>query len=122
MRLDLQYKAEDEWTECFDIPGFKVPPVAYLGFSAETGELSDNHDIIAVKTNNLYQHNTGSTQNAQQQGKGGSGASYAKPTSHTEKSSGSWSWFLFKFMLFGLAITGAYVGFTIYRTRQRDRF
>jgi mannose-binding lectin 2 len=39
-----------------------------------------------------------------------------------KESSGSWSWFLFKFVLFGLAVTGAYVGFTVYRARQRDRF
>lgn len=39
-----------------------------------------------------------------------------------EGASGGWGWFLFKFVLFGLAITGAYVGFTVYRARQRDRF
>jgi|TARA_R110002003_G_scaffold40_10_gene2713 mannose-binding lectin 2 len=39
-----------------------------------------------------------------------------------EKSSGSWTWFFMKFILFGLALTGAYVGYTVYRTKQRDRF
>jgi mannose-binding lectin 2 len=40
-----------------------------------------------------------------------------------EKSSGGgWTWFLMKFVLFGLALTGAYVGYTVYRTKQRDRF
>jgi mannose-binding lectin 2 len=116
LKLDLQYKSEDDWTECFEIPNFKVPPVAYLGFSAETGELSDNHDIISVKTQNLYQHNTGS--NAAAAGSSKAGSSYVKP----QKTGGSWSWFFIKFVLFGLALTGAYVGFTIYRTKQRDRF
>jgi mannose-binding lectin 2 len=112
------YKSEDEWTECFEIPNFKVPPVAYLGFSAETGELSDNHDIVSVKTQNLYQHNTGSNAAAAQSspGKGGSIPHKGK------KDGGSWSWFFLKFVLFGLACTGAYVGFTVYRARQRDRF
>lgn len=125
LKLDLQYKSENEWTECFDIPNFKVPPVAYLGFSAETGELSDNHDIITVHTSNLYQHNSGS--NAANAGGGPSkgsgkktGSSYVRP--QTTKSSGGWGWFFMKFILFGLALTGAYVGFTIYRARQRDRF
>ncbi|KAK7189632.1 L-type lectin-like domain-containing protein [Paraphaeosphaeria sporulosa] len=115
LKLDLQYKQEDEWTECFEIENYKVPPVAYLGFSAETGELSDNHDIISVRTQNLYM-------------KGGSQSSSntAKKTASSavrpKESSGSWSWFLFKFVMFGLAVTGAYVGFTVYRARQRDRF
>ena len=32
--------------------------MSYLGFSAETGELSDNFDLISVETNNLYVVNT----------------------------------------------------------------
>jgi mannose-binding lectin 2 len=117
LKLELQYKAEDEWTECFDIPDFKVPPVAYLGFSAETGELSDNFDIISVKTQNLYQRDSGSNKASAGAGKSSSG--YAKPKT---SSGGSWTWFFIKFILFGLAVTGAYVGFTVYRARQRDRF
>lgn len=35
---------------------------------------------------------------------------------------GSWTWFFVKFVLFGLALTGAYVGYTVYRAKQRDRF
>ncbi|KAF2715516.1 vesicular integral-membrane protein VIP36 precursor [Pleomassaria siparia CBS 279.74] len=120
LKLELQYKAEDEWTECFDIPNFKVPPVAYLGFSAETGELSDNHDIISVKTHNLYKHNTGS--NAAAAASAGSSSKGSSAPSTPKKSGGSWSWFFMKFVLFGLAITGAYIGFTIYRAKQRDRF
>ncbi|KAF2003133.1 vesicular integral-membrane protein VIP36 precursor [Amniculicola lignicola CBS 123094] len=118
LKLDLQYKTEDEWTQCFNISNFKVPPVAYLGFSAETGELSDNHDIISVKTNNLYQHNTGS--NAAAAGSSGKGGTTYEKKAKAE--GGSWSWFFMKFVLFGLAITGSYVGFTVYRARQRDRF
>ncbi|KAJ4294120.1 hypothetical protein N0V90_007810 [Kalmusia sp. IMI 367209] len=115
LKLDLQYKSEDEWTECFEITDYKVPPVAYLGFSAETGELSDNHDIISVRTQNLYMKG----------GSGGSGTKAPKKGSSAvrpKESSGSWTWFFFKFVLFGLALTGAYVGFTVYRARQRDRF
>lgn len=115
LKLDLQYKNEDEWTECFDIKDYKVPPVAYLGFSAETGELSDNHDIVSVRTQNLYMKNGGSSSSSNTGTKKASSA--VRP-----KEGGSWTWFLFKFVLFGLAITGAYVGFTVYRAKQRDRF
>lgn len=117
LRLELQYKTEDEWTQCFEIPNFKVPPVAYLGFSAETGELSDNHDIINVRSQNLYKKNPGGKPSGASAAGGKAGSSMVRP-----KSSGSWTWFFVKFVLFGLALTGAYVGFTVYRTRQRDRF
>jgi mannose-binding lectin 2 len=55
LKLELQYKKEDEWQLCFDTDSPpSLPNVAYLGFSAETGELSDNHDIISVNARNLY--------------------------------------------------------------------
>jgi mannose-binding lectin 2 len=117
-KLELQYKSEDEYTLCFEIPNLKVPPVAYLGFSAETGELSDNFDIVSVKALNLYKRNPG-----QQPSSGNTKPSKAASSMTREKESGgSWTWFLMKFVLFGLVLTGAYVGFTIYRTKQRDRF
>lgn len=118
LRLELQYKAEDEWTQCFEIPKFKVPPVAYLGFSAETGELSDNHDIISIKSHNLYQKNPGGNT----AGTSGSSAPKSGSSMTREKEGGSWTWFLVKFVMFGLALTGLYVGYTVYRSRQRDRF
>ena len=112
LRLELQYKKEEEWTPCFEISDVKIPPVAYLGFSAETGELSDNHDIINLRTLNLYQHNTGST--------AGPGSSKLGTKVGKHKTGGSWTWLFFKFILFGLAVAAAYVGFTVYRTRQRN--
>lgn len=117
LKLELQYKSEDEYTLCFEIPNFKVPPVAYLGFSAETGELSDNFDIISVKAQNLYKRNPG-----QAPASGNTKPGKTASSTTRQKESGSWTWFLVKFVLFGLALTGAYVGYTVYRTRQRDRF
>ncbi|KAF2634296.1 vesicular integral-membrane protein VIP36 precursor [Massarina eburnea CBS 473.64] len=122
LKLELQYKNEDEWTECFEIEDYKVPAVAYLGFSAETGELSDNHDIISVKTLNLYQRQSsiGSDGKKPKKDRNKSKNKSKKPKSKGE--GGSWTWFLMKFVLFGLALTGAYVGYTVYRAKQRDRF
>lgn len=59
LTLQLQYKSEGQWTECFSITPadgrpIKLPSTAYLGFSAHTGELSDNFDVIEVETRNLY--------------------------------------------------------------------
>jgi mannose-binding lectin 2 len=94
-----------------------------LGFSAETGELSDNHDIASVKSLNLYKKNPGGSTSSSGSGKtSGKTASSMTREKSGSSSGGSWTWFLVKFVLFGLALTGAYVGFTVYRTRQRDRF
>lgn len=119
LTVDLMYKKEDEWTRCFEVPNVKLPPVTYLGFSAETGELADNHDIISVTTKNIYSPS-------------GSGASAAGSNEYSRKkgimaqgqksSSGGWFWFLFKFLVFGCLVAAAYVGYTAYRARQRDRF
>lgn len=116
LTVDLMYKKEDEWTRCFSVEGVKLPSVTYLGFSSETGELSDNHDILKIDTKNLYSP-SGSTGSA-----GSTQYSKSKYQSQSPKQSGGWGWFFFKFILFGIAVGGAYVGFTAYRARRRDRF
>lgn len=118
----MQYKDESKWDNCFSLgPEAKIPAVSYLGFSAETGELADNHDIISVSTKNLYAPSgSGATTGAE---KGRS----RKPKNRSSSSSGSggggWGWFFMKFIIFGFVVTGAYVGFTAYRTQtMRSRF
>lgn len=111
LKLELQYKSEGEWTLCFetDKPP-AIPQVAYLGFSAETGELSDNHDIISIEAKNLYQsQSTG--------GKGTPGSSRGKKA--TPKQSGSWTWFFMKTIFFFMVVGGAYAGYTAWRTNQK---
>ena len=62
LKLELQYKKTEDFQLCFEVENPPaIPNVAYLGFSAETGELSDNHDIISVKSKNLYQSQSGSS-------------------------------------------------------------
>ncbi|KAI0011801.1 concanavalin A-like lectin/glucanase domain-containing protein [Xylariaceae sp. FL0662B] len=112
LKLELQYKNEDEWQLCFetDQPP-AIPSVTYLGFSAETGELSDNHDIISVDAKNLYM--TGGSSNRPTPGKGST-----KPPKQ-QKQGGSWTWFFFKIIFFGLAVGGAYVGYTAFRANKK---
>ncbi|KAI9679616.1 MAG: hypothetical protein M1829_001578 [Trizodia sp. TS-e1964] len=122
LKLELQYKDEDTWDFCFEVPNVVIPPVTYLGFSAETGELSDNHDIISVNTKNLYNPGGGSV-GAKSGDRGDMGHSNKQSWDTSRTSShegGGWSWFFIKLVLFVLAIGGAYVGFTIWRTSQRN--
>jgi mannose-binding lectin 2 len=117
--LTVEYQHEaDKWTPCFTLGAIKLPAVAYLGFSAETGELADNHDIVAVETRNLYNSdgrniNMDSAKASKKKGRG----------KNSRQSGGSWFWTFLKFIFFGCLITGAYVGYTAYRThKNRSRF
>ncbi|TAQ90856.1 hypothetical protein B7494_g765 [Chlorociboria aeruginascens] len=117
LKLELQYKVEDQWELCFETnEPPTIPSVAYLGFSAETGELSDNHDIISVNTKNLYdtKARTDPMQSKQAPGPSRQNKKFGK-----EKQSGSWSWFIFKVLVFFAVVGGGYVGYTAWRTQQR---
>ncbi|KAI1309525.1 hypothetical protein EDD11_004074 [Mortierella claussenii] len=50
LKLQLQTQEWDQWHDCFSLSDVKLPPAFYLGFSAITGEVHDNHDIISVTT------------------------------------------------------------------------
>lgn len=47
MSTDLENKAA--WKECFSVKGVRLPTGYYLGVSAATGDLSDNHDILSIR-------------------------------------------------------------------------
>jgi len=121
LKVELSYKNEDEWTTCFETGAIKLPSVTYLGFSAETGELSDNHDIIKIETRNLYSPtgSTGSASGSQQYSR-----NKGRPVKPHRQGTGSWFAFLLKAILV-LGVLGAvgYVAFTAYRSKgRRDRF
>ncbi|KIX95750.1 uncharacterized protein Z520_08458 [Fonsecaea multimorphosa CBS 102226] len=119
LTLQLQYKATDAWVDCFSITPtadqpLKMPNTAYLGFSAHTGELSDDFDIISVETRNLYNPvaaNSGRDKAAQARvsGRGRS----------TKPKGGGWGWFFFKVLLFAGVAGGGYVGYKKYKEKQR---
>ncbi|KAL0083323.1 legume-like lectin family-domain-containing protein [Phycomyces blakesleeanus] len=53
LQLDVQWREENVWEECFKVHDVKLPDQFYLGFTAHTGELTDNHDIVYVTTKTL---------------------------------------------------------------------
>lgn len=87
----------------------KLPNQAYLGFSAHTGELSDNFDIIDVQTKNLYQPRSGSSPKTGQRA-----SSYERSSS----SGGGWLWFFFKIILFIGVCAGGYFGYVSSPSRR----
>lgn len=58
LSVDLLYKPGDPWRKCFTVDAaqtnLKLPSNSYLGFTAATGDLTDNHDITSIKTFSLY--------------------------------------------------------------------
>lgn len=44
---DLVNKAA--WKQCFQVNEIKLPTGYYIGISATTGDLSDNHDILSIR-------------------------------------------------------------------------
>ena len=107
MKLDLQYKSEDSWVECFQTGPIKLPSIYYLGFSAETGELSDNFDIIDVQTHNLYLDPN------EKPGKVSEPYRSNRSSKEPRKSSG-WGWTIVKLLLFVVVCGGAFVGYQMY--------
>ncbi|KAL7749422.1 hypothetical protein RI367_005293 [Sorochytrium milnesiophthora] len=51
LTVELNTKGWDDWVTCFVASNVTLPSFGYYGFTAETGGLSDNHDIISVATN-----------------------------------------------------------------------
>lgn len=127
LKLELQYKKEGDWQLCFetDEPP-ALPSISYLGFSAETGELHDNHDIVSIAAKNLYnapkrKGESKDKSKSKSKGKSSSSSSSKSTTSNVETEGGSWTWFFFKiFVFFGL-IGGGYVGWVAYRSRNEKR-
>ncbi|WFD40995.1 uncharacterized protein MJAP1_003986 [Malassezia japonica] len=55
MELAIQNREWNKWTSCFRVPAVDLTH-PYLGFSASTGGVTDNHNIISVWTNSLVYH------------------------------------------------------------------
>ena len=125
LKLELQYKAEGEWTLCFELGAVALPSVSYLGFSAETGELHDNFDILRLETHNLYS----SAPVRPEVSRKAETSKKSKPkkpkTSKKEPVDGEssgWGWTFVKLVLILVVCGGGYIGWTAYRTSKRSRF
>lgn len=110
LEVKLQYKAWDQWEPCFTIPNVTIPAVAYLGFSALTGEVCDAHNIISVTTNNIISVPPRVHKPITQQ--------------HQDSTASSWSGFLF---VLKVIATSAFIGvliliYRMYKNQSNKRF
>ncbi|XP_041441195.1 uncharacterized protein LOC734646 isoform X1 [Xenopus laevis] len=52
LTIMVDIDGKQEWKDCLDVPGVRLPRGYFFGASAVTGDLTDNHDLISLK---LYQ-------------------------------------------------------------------
>ncbi|GAA6036842.1 hypothetical protein JCM8097_006308 [Rhodosporidiobolus ruineniae] len=76
LELAVHHAKWDEWTTCFAVEGVELPSNPFLGFSALTGDVSDNHDIISISTSNVAYHPAAPSNNVPPPRRGVPGASF----------------------------------------------
>nr|GAT49080.1 mannose ER-Golgi intermediate compartment [Mycena chlorophos] len=103
--VKIQYRAWDEWTDCFYKEKVSLVSAPYLGFSALTGSLADNHDVVAVTT-----YSAVLSPASAQRDKGGGFFSRGRGAAKNEK--GTWFGMFFKLFLFaGVCVGGSDAGY-----------
>eukprot|EP00116_Pleurobrachia_bachei_P006633 sb/3466895/ len=50
LTVHMDARGKNKWTKCFEVKNVILPIGYHLGFSAQTGQLADNHDILMLKT------------------------------------------------------------------------
>ncbi|KDR75533.1 hypothetical protein GALMADRAFT_156539 [Galerina marginata CBS 339.88] len=108
--VKIQYKAWDDWTDCFHVEKLQLPPNPFLGFSAMTGDVSDAHDIISVTSYSAILSQPDAAPNKHKK---------ASVFSSSSEGSGTWLGFFFKLFLFAGVVAGGYYGWQEYQRRQR---
>jgi hypothetical protein len=53
LTVSVKRESETEWTTCMQSNNVDIEPGLYMGLSAATGHLADNHDILGVAVRNL---------------------------------------------------------------------
>jgi lectin, mannose-binding 2 len=116
---DLENK--NQWRRCFTVEGVQLPTGYYLGASALTGDLSDNHDVVSIK---LYELES-STDGRERVHIVPQALSFEAPRERTEDSKKSSGWsnikIFFSIMLTMLGVAAIVVGIMSYQKNQNAR-
>ncbi|CAF1680239.1 unnamed protein product, partial [Adineta ricciae] len=126
LTISTDIEGKNVWKECFTASDVHLPTHYYFGFSAATGDLSDNHDIISVHT---YQLDSDEKRHSEDRRSIIPNAPGAEPErEHTDDPKGSgWSALKIFFLIIFLIIVCVGVGVGAYyymnnRQYQRTRF
>jgi lectin, mannose-binding 2 len=127
-RLTVSVDADNQnqWKECFSVDRVHLPTQYYFGFGSATGDLSDNHDIISVKTYQLtsdkklipgldYSRIIPKAETAPHD---------REHTDDDKQSSGAWTFFKYLFstiFILVLVIGGVIGGYLYYTKQQREK-
>ncbi|KIY61438.1 concanavalin A-like lectin/glucanase [Cylindrobasidium torrendii FP15055 ss-10] len=114
--VKIQYKGWDEWTDCFrwEGPNVHLPPSPFIGFSAMTGDVHDNHDIVAVSTYSAILSRDMDSGSVKTSSRGGGMKKKAGKS--------SWWWTILKFISFVAFVLVAYRAWLEYKRRGRAAF
>ncbi|KAJ1657838.1 hypothetical protein IWQ61_002825 [Dispira simplex] len=110
--LEVRVMTEnDKWVDCFTANNVTLPEKLYLGFSAHTGEVTDNHDLYYVKTETMDIKTAQTMHHAQPGGSKLSGSS----------AGGALGWW-FKLVAVGAVCGILVMAYRSYSAKQNERF
>lgn len=109
--VKIQYKAWDDWSDCFHVKNVALPEAPYLGITAMTGDVSDAHDVITVNTYSAVLA-------GRDLKKKSSIFSSNKPRISDSESPGTWFAFFVKLFLLVGVCAGGYYGYQEYQRRK----
>ncbi len=122
LRLEYASNGDGDFTECFHKEDITLPGGLHVGFTAHTGQVSDNQDILRVETRlinikNKYhvgqnmRKQTAIRQNQIKKNRGNA-------LNRSQSASGGFISFLWKVLLAAVILCVAYAAFTIWRISQ----
>lgn len=112
--VKIQHKAFDEFTDCFHLRNVELPPNPFIGFTAATGQVHDNHDIVSITTYSAILSPPDMPRNQMKKGWG-----ISKGAASTEETPGNWFGLFLKVALFAGVCAGGWFGYKEYKRRQR---
>jgi len=106
------------WTECFSRDNIQLPTHYYFGFTAHTGDLTDNHDIISVRTFQLESSDARKNEDRSLISPSAPLIVNTETVSHGEKSS---SWTALKIFFVVIVVIIVIVGLVVFLYYRQNR-
>lgn len=120
LTVSTDIEGKNTWKECFSVENVRLPTRYHFGFSAATGDLSDNHDIISVK---VYQLDSDRSKENIDHSRIEPFAALAEPErDHVDDSQSGWSVFKIFMITLLVIVCLAGLGFALYYLFNRQKY